>query len=75
MKDFMNIQQHGHIPVDIKSTQTVIPLPKLNQVGCVCVVALALAGKGQGMAQIRSEDEGRENKQKKRKMRREPREY
>lgn len=78
----MNIQQHSHIPVDIKSTSTLIPLPNRTRVVSVCVCGRfgfgwqrSRHGSHQVVACLPSEDEGSENKQKERKMRREPREH
>lgn len=69
----MNIQQRSHFPVDIKSTQTLIPLPNRTRVvsvrACVCGRVgfgwqRSRRGSHQVMACLPSEDEGRENKQK-----------
>lgn len=68
----INMLQHSHIPVNTKSTQTLIRVAKRNQVGfplvCSCVVGLASVGSRHGSNQVKAclptEFKGRENKQK-----------
>lgn len=72
LNEIINMLQHSHIPVNTKSTQTLIQVAKRNQVGfplvCSCVVGLASVGSRHGSNQVKAclptEFKGRENKQK-----------